>query len=101
MGIETQYGESVGRGTDFRKSGVSRYADSDLGVQRVRCQVGVPLAQQPHIGHNRWHPGIPPLAEVNPGEEIILETPGYDDYQLRDEDDDQDIHKLDLSRVHP
>ena len=37
MGIETRYGETAGHGTDFRKSGVSRYADADLGVQRVRC----------------------------------------------------------------
>jgi formamidase len=98
---ETRFGETVGRAGDFRSSGVSRFMDRDLGVQRVRCQVGVPLAQQAEIGHNRWHPDIPPLAELKPGEEIILESPGYDDYQLQDDDDDHDIQTLDLSRVHP
>ncbi len=86
---------------DFRTTGVSRFPDRDLGVERVRCQVGLPLAQQAYIGHNRWHPDIPPLAELKPGEEIILESPGYDDYQLKDTDDRTDIDTLDLSRVHP
>jgi formamidase len=66
MAIETPYGGTVGPGGDFRKSGVSRWPDADLG----------------------------------PGDEIILETPGYDDYQLQD-DDDRDVQTLDLSRVHP
>jgi formamidase len=98
---QTRFGETVGPVTDFRTSGVSRFADRDLGVQRVRCQVGVPLAQQAQLGHNRWHPDIPPVAEVKPGEEIILETPGYDDYQLKDNDDISDLQTFDLTRVHP
>ena len=72
-----------------------------MGVQRVRCEVGKPLAEQPDIGHNRWHPDIPPIAEVDPGEEVILESPGYDDYQLRDNDDISDVATMDLTRVHP
>jgi formamidase len=63
--------------------------------------VGKPLAEQRNLGHNRWHPDIPAIAEVNPGEEVILETPGYDDYQLRDSDDVKDVETMDLSRVHP
>jgi len=87
--------------TDFTRSGVSRFPDRDLGVQRFRCEVGVPLAEQRHLGHNRWHPDIPPLIEVGLGDELILESGGYDDYQLRDVDDDQDIHGFDLTRTHP
>ncbi|MDQ6526397.1 acetamidase/formamidase family protein [Nocardioides sp. LHD-245] len=87
--------------TDFTRSGVSRFPDRDLGVQRFRCEVGVPLAEQKHLGHNRWHPDIPPLIEVGLGDELILESGGYDDYQLRDVDDDQDIHTFDLTRTHP
>jgi acetamidase/formamidase len=33
-----------------------------------------PLSAQPDKGHNRWHPDIPPLAEVEPGEEVLLDT---------------------------
>ncbi|TMZ35410.1 acetamidase/formamidase family protein, partial [Klebsiella pneumoniae] len=90
----------TGRNNDFTKSGVSRFPDRDLGVPRFKCEVGVPLAEQKELGHNRFHPDIPPLFECDPGDEVILETPGYDDYQLRDRDDDSDIH-FDLTRTHP
>ena len=86
---------------EFSRSGVSRFKDRDMGVQRVRCEVGKPLAEQLDIGHNRWHPDIPSVAEVDPGEEVILESPGYDDYQLRDNDDTSDVATMDLTRVHP
>ena len=66
---------------EYSSSGVSRFKDRDMGVLRVRCEVGKPLAEQRHIGHNRWHPDIPPVAEVDPAGEVILESPGYDDYQ--------------------
>ena len=87
--------------TGFARTGVSRFADRDLGVMRVRCEVGKPLAQQRQLGHNRWHPDVPPIATLNPGEEVILETPGYDDYQLRDNDEVRDVEGMDLGRVHP
>lgn len=88
-------------GTDFTVSGVSRFPDRDLGVKRFSCEVGVPLAEQSHLGHNRWHPDIPPLVEVGLGEELILEAGGYDDYQLKDVDDPTDIKNFDLFRTHP
>ena len=68
---------------------------------RVRCEVGMPLSGQRNIGHNRWHPDIPPLIEIEPGGEVILESPGYDDYQLRDDDSTADVVAMDLTRVHP
>ena len=86
---------------DFSRTGVSRFDSRDLGVERVRCEVGKPLAEQLDIGHNRWHPDIPPLIELDPGAEVILESPGYDDYQLQDSDDVSDVETMDLTRVHP
>lgn len=85
----------------FSRTGVSRFDDRNLGVARVRCEVGKPLQAQSHLGHNRWHPDIPPVVELEPGAEVILESPGYDDYQLQDNDDVRDIETMDLSRVHP
>ena len=85
----------------FSSSGVSRFEDRDLGAPRVRCEVGMPLSGQRNIGHNRWHPDIPPLIEIEPGGEVILESPGYDDYQLRDDDSTADVVAMDLTRVHP
>jgi len=32
------------------------------------------LRDEPYTGHNRWHPDIPPIIEVEPGEEVVLET---------------------------
>ena len=87
--------------TGFSRTGVSRFQDRDLGAPRVRCEVGTPLSGQRDIGHNRWHPDIPPLIEIEPGGEVILETPGYDDYQLRDDDSTADVDAMDLTRVHP
>lgn len=86
---------------DFTTSGVSRFPDRNLGVPRFQCEVGVPLAEQKELGHNRWHPDIPPLHTLDPGDEVIVETPGYDDYQLLDTDDDQDMVNIDLGRAHP
>ena len=30
------------------------------------------LSQQPHTGHNRWHPDIPAIIEADPGEEVVF-----------------------------
>ncbi|MEU6719324.1 acetamidase/formamidase family protein [Nonomuraea sp. NPDC046802] len=80
---------------------VSRFSDRYLDVPRLTCKVGVPLAAQPEIGHNRWHPDIPPAVEVDPGGEVILESAAYDDYQIHDNDDLDELRRVDLSRMHP
>ena len=48
-----------------------------IAIDRTR-----PLHAQPGSGHNRWHPAIPPLARVAPGETITLETRDGLDGQL-------------------
>ena len=32
------------------------------------------LREQPHKGHNRWHPDVPPILEADEGEEVVLDT---------------------------
>jgi formamidase len=32
------------------------------------------LATQPAKGHNRWHPAIPPVLKIDPGDEVVLYT---------------------------
>ena len=54
----------------------------------------MPLADQPHLGHNRWHPELTSAIEIGAGEEVILEAPGYDDYQIHDNGDNGDIDEL-------
>lgn len=82
-------------------TGVSRFANRDLGIRRLHWDVGAPLCHHTHLGHNRWHPDIPPVAEMADGEEIILEAPGFDDYQVHDDDDKSELHHVDFTRMHP
>jgi formamidase len=41
-----------------------------------------PLREDTSTGHNRWHPDIPPVIEVEPGEEVVLETRDASDGQV-------------------
>lgn len=43
-------------------------------MHAIRIDRSKPLAAEPHLGHNRYHPDIAPVAEVGEGEEIALET---------------------------
>ena len=40
------------------------------------------LKDDPGKGHNRWHPGITPIIEIAPGEEVSLETRDASDGQM-------------------
>ena len=80
---------------------LSKFSDRYLDVPRLCCEVGVPLGDQPGLGHNRWHPDIPPAIEIGPGEEVILESPAYDDYQIHDTSDMEELRTVELTRMHP
>jgi formamidase len=60
-----------------------------------------PLRDQPHIGHNRWHPGIRPIARVKPGELISIGTLDSTDAQVQRHHTHSDIASCDFNRVHP
>ena len=51
--------------------------------------------------HNRWHPGLEPLASVAPGEEVTFETRDGLDGQLTRESTHVDVGRLDLGLGHP
>lgn len=51
--------------------------------------------------HNRWHPGIEPVASVAPGEEVTFETRDGLDRQLTRESTHADVGRLDLGLGHP
>ena len=40
------------------------------------------LKDEPQKGHNRWHPNIDPVIEVDQGEEVVLETRDASDCQI-------------------
>lgn len=70
-------------------------------MQHIKIKPGVALAEQAEIGHNRWHPDIPFLTSVKPGEEILIESLDFLDAQIKDTDDVSDVKHVDLTRAHP
>jgi formamidase len=57
--------------------------------------------RKPALMHNRWHPDIPPVAEVRPGEEIRLVTEDGLAGQLTRESSHADAGRLNLGLAHP
>lgn len=70
-------------------------------VRRIRIDPTCRLADEPGSGHNRWHPDIPPIAHVAPGERIILETRDALDGQITAAAAPADLLHMDLSVAHP
>lgn len=59
------------------------------------------LKEEPHVGHNRWHPDLPPILEVDPGEEVVLETRDAADGQIKPDMTVADLASLDTKVAHP
>jgi formamidase len=59
------------------------------------------LREEPHKGHNRWHPDIPPVIEVEPGEEVTLETRDAMDLQIGPGTMVKDLEKMERTAAHP
>jgi formamidase len=70
-------------------------------MHALRIDRSKPLAEQPHTGHNRYHPDIPPALEVNEGEEVILETRDAIDGQLGPDSTEADFASLNAGAIHP
>jgi formamidase len=70
-------------------------------MQTVRIERGKRLRDEPHTGHNRWHPAIPPIVEAEPGEEIVLETRDAADGQVRLGMAAADLAGMDPKVAHP
>ncbi len=58
------------------------------------------MDQQELPGHNRWHPDIPAVVSVNPGDVFRIECKDWTDGQIKDNDDPKDIEEVDLTVVH-
>lgn len=59
------------------------------------------LAEEAHLGHNRWHPAISPALEVEQGQIIGIETRDAFDGQIGPNTTTEEIGRVDLSVVHP
>ncbi|MEU5597995.1 formamidase [Streptomyces sp. NPDC020298] len=59
-----------------------------------------PMAEQTVPGHNRWHPDIPAVAMVRPGDEFRVECREWTDAQIGNNDSANDVRDVDLMRAH-
>ncbi|MEM8715265.1 MAG: formamidase, partial [Cyanobacteria bacterium P01_G01_bin.4] len=59
-----------------------------------------PMSEQELPGHNRWHPDIPAVVSVNPGDVFRIECKDWTDGQIGDNDSPDDIRDVDLTVVH-
>jgi formamidase len=50
--------------------------------------------------HNRWHPDIPMVSWVNPGDDFIIETYDWTGGFIKNNDSADDVRDIDLSIVH-
>jgi len=53
------------------------------------------------VCHNRWHPEIPPILSVEPGDIVELEMRDALDFQVRDEPGVEDLKTMELGVAHP
>ena len=58
-----------------------------------------PMAEQDLVGHNRWHPDIPSVVAVNPGEVFRIECKDWTDGQIQNNDSPDDVRDVELSIV--
>jgi len=58
------------------------------------------LSEEPTKGHNRWHPDIPPIASVEPGQVIGLETRDALDGQITPSSTAADLARVNLNVAH-
>jgi formamidase len=58
-----------------------------------------PWEQEGQI-HNRWHPDIPMVAMVKPGDEFRVECMDWTGGQIGDNDSANDVRDVDLTQVH-
>lgn len=70
-------------------------------MHEIRIDRSRPLAEEPHLGHNRYHPDVEPVLEVNEGEEVVIETRDTVDGQIRPGWSAQDLAGLDAGAIHP
>ena len=55
---------------------------------------------QEKVGHNRWHPEIPPVATVKPGDSFRVHCREWFDGAIVNDDSADDILNAPLKRVH-
>jgi formamidase len=76
-------------------------ADVGATPRSITIDRAAHLAQEPRTGHNRWHPEIEPVLEVEPGELVVLETRDALDGYLNPRSTVADFANVSMGAVHP
>ena len=58
------------------------------------------FTDQKHVGHNRWHPDIPPVVSVKPGEVFRADCREWFDGAIHNDDSADDVRNAPLAGVH-
>jgi formamidase len=72
-----------------------------MATHEIRIDRSQPLAGEPHTGHNRWHPDIPPILRCEPGDEVVLETRDTFDGAFDRGSSSKSVEEVDFGLVHP
>ncbi|MQA97517.1 MAG: acetamidase [Streptosporangiales bacterium] len=72
-----------------------------MAVHEIRIDPAKTLLEEPGTGHNRWHPGIPPVVRCDPGDEVVMETRDALDGQLGPSSTAETVGAANLDVVHP
>ena len=67
---------------------------------KIEVDPGKEPDDQPIPLHNRWHPDIPAILSVDPGDEFRVECIEWTGGQIDDNDSANDIRDVDLGQVH-
>ena len=65
--------------------------------------ITVNLDESPHTNekiHNRWHPDIPIIEWVDPGDDFIVEAYDWTGSQIKNDDDAADVRDVELNNRH-
>ena len=66
----------------------------------IKVDVNKTPEEQREVLHNRWHPDIPMVAMVKPGDEFRVECIDWTGGQIFNDDRANDIRDVDLTKVH-
>ena len=67
---------------------------------RITLDRAKPLAEQANKGHNRWHPDIEPVAELEPGGRVELDTLDSADGEIKPDSTIAELDKI-VPNAHP
>ena len=80
---------------------VSHNKPTTTNTMKTLIKVNLDASPEEHdVLHNRWHPDIPMVAMVDPGDEFRVECIDWTGGQINNDDDATDIKVVDLTKVH-